>query len=102
MDQFIRGGSGYPRAPELMTEEANFTELRINGHAVSEAEVTGLGAASMDVPLAVVTGDDQICEAVAKTFPGVRTVEVKSASRPPIRSAPTKRASVSKRRSARR
>jgi D-amino peptidase len=158
-DQIIRGGNGYPRAQELMTEEANaairgafaggatevlvndshgtmdnllhdlidprvrmvfgaprpscmvqgitaddamavfvgyhaaagaegvlahtfssnFTEVRVNGQPVSEAEVNGLYAAALGVPVGVVTGDDQICAVAAKAFPGVHAVEVKQA-----------------------
>jgi len=159
-DQVIRGGSGYPRAQELMTEEANaairgafaggadevvvndshgtmdnllhdrldprarlvfgaprpscmvqgisrdddvavflgyhaaagsdgvlahtfssnFTELRVNGQPMTEAEVNGLYAASYGVPVGVVTGDDEICAVARKAFPGVATCEVKKAA----------------------
>src|SRR3954464_9641500 len=159
LDQIIRGGTGYPRAQELMTQEANaairgafeggatdvlvndshgtmdnlvheqldprarvvfgaprpacmvqgitrdddiavfvgyhamagaagvlshpfpsnFTELRVNGQPMSEAEVNALYAASYDVPVGVVTGDDQICAVAGKAFPGVSAVEVKKA-----------------------
>ena len=159
IDQIVRGGSGYPRAQELMTEEANaairgafaggatevlvndshgtmdnllhdrldprarvvfgaprascmvqgitrdddvavfvgyhaaagadgvlahtfssnFTELRVNGAPMTEAEVNALYAASYGVPIAVVTGDDQICTTAAKAFPAVATAEVKKA-----------------------
>ena len=157
LDQVVRGGTGYPRAQELMTEEANaairgafaggasevlvndshgtmdnllherldprarvvfgaprpscmvqgitraddvaifvgyhaaagadgvlshtfssnFTELRINGQPMSEAEVNALYAASYGVPIGVVTGDDQICAVATKAFAGVTTVETK-------------------------
>ena len=160
VDQIVRGGSGYPRAQELMTEEANaairgafdggatevlvndshgtmdnlvhdlldprarvvfgaprpscmvqgitrdndlavfvgyhaaagadgvlahtfssnFTELRVNGAPMTEAEVNALYAASYGVPVAVVTGDNQICEVATKAFAGVATAEVKKAS----------------------
>ena len=61
------------------TFSSNFTELRVNGQPMSEAEVNGLYAASLGVPVGVVTGDDRICEAARKAFPGVTTVEVKTA-----------------------
>lgn len=157
VDQVLRGGSGYPRAQQLMTEEANaavrgafaggaeevvvndshgtmdnllhdrldprarlvfgaprpscmvqgvtpgdalavfvgyhaaageagvlshtftsnFAELRVNGEPMSEAEVNGLYAASLGVPVGVVTGDDRICQVARKAFPGVTAVEVK-------------------------
>src|SRR3954454_247762 len=43
------------------TFSSNFTELRVNGQPMTEAEVNGLYAASYGVPVGVVTGDDQIC-----------------------------------------
>jgi D-amino peptidase len=61
------------------TFSSNFTEVRVNGQPVTEAEVNGLHAASLGVPVGVVTGDDQICAVAAKAFPGVSTVEVKQA-----------------------
>ena len=62
------------------TFSSNFTELRVNGAAMTEAEVNGLYAASMGVPVGVVTGDDEICDVARKAFPGVTTVEVKRAN----------------------
>lgn len=159
LDQIVRGGHGYPRAQELMTQEANaairgafaggadqvvvndshgtmdnllhdrldprarlvfgaprascmvqgitredtlavfigyhaaagahgvlahtfssgFTELRVNGQPMSEAEVNGLFAGYLGVPVGVLTGDDQICQLAEKAFPGITTVEVKHA-----------------------
>jgi D-amino peptidase len=61
------------------TFSINFTELRVNGQPMSEAEVNGLYAASLGVPVGVVTGDDRICEVARKAFPGVQAVEVKTA-----------------------
>jgi D-amino peptidase len=61
------------------TFSSNFTELRVNGQPMSEAEVNGLYAAWYAVPVGVVTGDDQICEASRKAFPGVTAIEVKTA-----------------------
>lgn len=61
------------------TFSSNFTELRVNGVAMSEAEVNGRHAASLGVPVGVVTGDDEICQVAQKAFPGVSTVEVKRA-----------------------
>src|SRR5437588_606915 len=62
-DQVIRGGTG----------------LRVNGAAMTEAEVNALYAASLGVPVGVVTGDDEICNVARKAFPGVSAVEVKAA-----------------------
>ena len=61
------------------TFSSNFTEVRVNGAPMTEAEVNGLAAASVGVPVGVVTGDDRICEVARKTFPGVSAVEVKKA-----------------------
>ena len=61
------------------TFSTNFTELRVNGVAMSEAEVNGLYAASLGVPVGVLTGDDQICAVAEKAFPGITTVPVKDA-----------------------
>ncbi len=58
---------------------SNFTALRVNGEAMTEAEVNGLYAAALGVPVGVVTGDGEICRIAERAFPGVRTVEVKQA-----------------------
>lgn len=57
---------------------ANFASLRLNGSPVSEADINALYAASLNVPVGVVTGDEDICGAAAKAFPQVLTVPVKS------------------------
>jgi D-amino peptidase len=62
------------------TFSSNFTELRVNGTAMSEAEVNGLYAGSLGVPVGVLTGDDQICQRAEKAFPGLTTVAVKDAA----------------------
>ena len=61
------------------TFSSNFTELRVNGQPMTEAEVNGLYAADLGVPVGVLTGDDQICGVASKAFPGISTVEVKRA-----------------------
>jgi D-amino peptidase len=61
------------------TFSSNFTELRVNGEPMSEAEVNGLYAGSLGVPVGVLTGDDQICQRAEKAFPGITTVTVKNA-----------------------
>ncbi len=61
------------------TFSSNFTELRVNGTAVTEAEVNALLAADAGVPVGLVTGDDRICAVAEKAFPGVRTAAVKTA-----------------------
>ncbi|GAA1328028.1 M55 family metallopeptidase [Leucobacter albus] len=54
-----------------------FTEVRVNGRAVSEADVNALQAAAAGVPVALLTGDDVICAAISETLPGIETVAVK-------------------------
>lgn len=61
------------------TFSSNFTEVRVNGVPVTEAEVNGLIAAEHSVPIGLVTGDDEICAVAEKAFPGVRTVTTKTA-----------------------
>lgn len=56
-----------------------FTEVRVNGVPVSEADVNALQASAVGVPVGLVTGDDIICTAVARTLPGIETVAVKQA-----------------------
>lgn len=159
LDQIVRGGSGYPRAQELMTEEANaaiagafdggatsvlvndshgtmdnllhdrldprarlvfgapkaqcmaegltddctvalfvgyhapagapgvlahtfsayFGEVRIDGAQVSEAEVNALYAASLGVPVGLVTGDDVIGAIASDVLADATIVTVKDA-----------------------
>lgn len=59
------------------TFSTNFIELRVNARPMSEAQINGLYAASLGIPVGVVTGDDQICSVARADFPGVATVEVK-------------------------
>jgi D-amino peptidase len=61
------------------TFSSGFTELRVNGEPMSEAEVNGLYAGWYGVPVGVLTGDDQICQLAEKAFPGIETVQVKDA-----------------------
>lgn len=61
------------------TFSTNFTELRVNGVASSEAEVNALYASALGVAIGVLTGDDQVCRLADEAFPGVRTVPVKQA-----------------------
>jgi D-amino peptidase len=60
------------------TFSAYFTELSVNGEAVTEAEVNALYAASLGVPVGLLTGDSAICAVAEKAFPGVVTAAVKS------------------------
>jgi D-amino peptidase len=61
------------------TYSSHFLAVRLNGAAASEAEINALQAAAVGVPIGLLTGDDVICAIAAKQFPGVRTVEVKTA-----------------------
>jgi D-amino peptidase len=61
------------------TFSSHFTEVRLGGRPVSEAEVNALYATSLGVPVGLVTGDDVICDLVDEVMPGVRTVRVKVA-----------------------
>lgn len=61
------------------TYSSTFTEVRVNGEPVSEADVNALQAAAVGVPVGLLTGDDQICAAIQKTLPGIETVTVKRA-----------------------
>lgn len=61
------------------TYSSSFTEVRVNGTPVSEADVNALQAAAVGVPVGLLTGDDMICAAVAKSLPGIETVAVKQA-----------------------
>jgi D-amino peptidase len=54
-----------------------FTGVRLNGDAVSETELNAFHCATYGVPVALVTGDEAICELVRKRLPGTRTVSVK-------------------------
>ena len=53
--------SGWGKIHDLAKGTAYFTELRLNGEAVTEAEVNGLYAASLGVPVGLVSGDSAVC-----------------------------------------
>ncbi|MFD0890500.1 M55 family metallopeptidase, partial [Streptosporangium algeriense] len=55
------------------TYSSYFTEVRLNGDIVSEAEVNALRAAAAGVPVGLVTGDDVICATIRDRLPGART-----------------------------
>jgi D-amino peptidase len=69
------GGSGVL----AHTFSSSLTEVRLNGAAVSEAEVNALQAAAVGVPIGLLSGDDVICRVARDVFPRVNTVEVKQA-----------------------
>jgi D-amino peptidase len=53
-------------------------EVRLNGQPMSEAELNAVLAATHRVPVGLVTGDDITCARAEKSFPGCRTVAVKT------------------------
>lgn len=59
------------------TFSAHFGEVRVNGEAMSEADVNALQLAAVGVPLGLVTGDDVTCARAQARFPGVQVAEVK-------------------------
>jgi D-amino peptidase len=52
-------------------------EVRLNGEAVTEAELNAALAGTFGVPVGLVTGDDKCCAQVAARLKGIRTVVVK-------------------------
>jgi D-amino peptidase len=54
-----------------------FTGYRVNGQTASEAEVNALYAASLGVPVGMVSGDNVICEAVRRRLPNTLAIPVK-------------------------
>jgi D-amino peptidase len=72
-------GAADPSGVLAHTYSGVFAEVRLNGRPVSEAELNALMAAAVGVPVGLVTGDDVICAAAEKAFPGVVTVQVKTA-----------------------
>lgn len=61
------------------TFSSSFTQVRVNGVPMSEAEVNALRATELGVPVAFLSGDDRICAKVAAVLPGTSTLQVKSA-----------------------
>ena len=54
-------------------------EVRVNGDPVDEAALNAGVAGVYGVPVALVTGDDQVCADAERRFPGVVTAQVKHA-----------------------
>lgn len=54
-------------------------DVRLNGEPVDEAAVNAGLAGAFGVPVALVTGDDQVCAEAQRRFPGVVTAPVKEA-----------------------
>lgn len=56
-----------------------FNRIMLNGHDCAEATLYGAYAGSMGVPVALLTGDDQLMEQCAPLFPGIQQAQVKHA-----------------------
>lgn len=54
-------------------------EVRLNGEPVDEAAINGALAGAFGVPVALVTGDNAVCEDAERRFEGVITAPVKKA-----------------------
>jgi D-amino peptidase len=54
-------------------------EVRVNGEAVSEADLNAALAGTYGVPAGLLTGDDKACDQAAERIPGIRTVAVRQA-----------------------
>jgi D-amino peptidase len=61
------------------TVSSHFAGFRLNGEPVSEAELNALYAASVGVPVGMLTGDDAICAVAERMLPGAELVAVKRA-----------------------
>ena len=61
------------------TYSGYFTEVRLNGEPVGEAEINALVAGALEVPVGLVSGDDVTCDLAERGFPGVTTVQTKVA-----------------------
>ncbi|HSV57134.1 MAG TPA: M55 family metallopeptidase [Magnetospirillaceae bacterium] len=69
----MAGSGGNPLSHTL---DPNVQELRINGQAVSEFVINAYTAASMGVPVMLLTGDRELCESAREYNPNIRTVPV--------------------------
>lgn len=70
-----RAGSGGNPLSHTLSSRRLFG-LRLDGAPVSEFRLHALAAATVGVPVALVTGDSALCDEVETTLPGCRTVAV--------------------------
>lgn len=56
-----------------------YSDVRLDGHTVSEGEIFATVAAQLGVPTALIAGDDVVCAEMAKVVPGIETAVVKEA-----------------------
>jgi len=71
------GGTDQQGALAHTYSGASFAEVRLDGVAVTEAELNARVAGHLGVPVGLVSGDDAVCDRVAQRLPGVRPVMVK-------------------------
>jgi D-amino peptidase len=57
---------------------SQFQEVRLNGTAVGEGEVTAAMAGSLSIPTTLVTGDDVVCADMKAVIPDIETAVVKT------------------------
>jgi D-amino peptidase len=69
--------SGAMRANMAHTVTRRVHGMDLNGVAVGEAWMNAAYAASLGVPVVLISGDDVACDALAPSIPGLRTVQVK-------------------------
>lgn len=58
---------------------ATIRRLQVNGRTVDEAALNAGVAAELGVPIALLTGDDRVCDTAAEALPGVEVAPVKRA-----------------------
>lgn len=69
--------SGATRANMAHTVTRRVHGMDVNGVAAGEAWMNAAYAASLGVPVVLISGDDAACDALASAIPGLRTVPVK-------------------------
>jgi D-amino peptidase len=76
---FLIGYHAAANSPGVLSHSFTgwWSDFRLNGVTVSEADVNTLYAASLGVPVALLTGDDRICGSPAGGMTRLRTVAVK-------------------------
>jgi D-amino peptidase len=70
-------GAGMETSPISHTNTGNPSHIKINGEYASEFMINSYVAASHNVPILFISGDDGICEAAKKLVPNIKTVATK-------------------------
>jgi D-amino peptidase len=78
------GGDGNPLAHTVSGRL--FSRLQLNGRLASEFYLFALAAASVDVPVAFLSGDESLCEEAQALIPGIRTVATTRGRGPSVQS----------------